>query len=168
MVGESLEDLLSAEPCLRSLGLRGSFAPVLSENCLQLRFCMGGRGCRRIHPSMLRGNHLVQPAAQLSLGSDMPGSARPKDPDDRSGLCSGAHRSRNQAPAVPKPGPSAPAPGAQPLLGFRTPPPLPIMVYLVRFLIGLPSQYPRPCLPCLFPLIHPFRHRLRALHLGST
>ena len=55
-----------------------------------------------------------------------------------------------------------------PFLGLGPARRFPIMVYLVRFLIGLPSQYPRPCLPCLFPLIHPFRHRLRALHLGST
>ena len=51
-------------------------------------------------------------------------SARPRDPDDRSGSCTGTCGSRNAAPAVPQPGPSAPTPCQQPPLGFRTPPPL--------------------------------------------
>ena len=118
--------------------------------------------------SMVR---LVRPAAQLSPGSDMSGSlvsTRPKDPDDRTGSGPGASCLRNQAPAVPKPGSSAPAPVTPLLLGFRTPRRFPIGVFLVRFSIGLATLSPLPCLRSLFLLIHLFRYRLRALHLGSA
>ena len=55
-----------------------------------------------------------------------------------------------------------------PFLGLGPPCRFPLGVFLVRFSIGLPSHCPHPCLQSLFPLIHLFRHRLRALHLGST
>ena len=81
-------------------------------------------------------------------------SARPRDPDDRSGSCTGTCGSRNAAPAVPQPGPSAPTPCQQPPLGFRTPPPLPDR--------GLPCPvFDRPSFPSLpskpVPLDPPFQ-----------